>query len=451
MNDLLKIKDHIGWRSIAGEVVAFNCKTQQIVIWNEVASQLWLKIADKPCESVALISWLEQEYNLSFKTAYGDIYAFMWEAASLDLLEQNRFDLPISENTEENGENVLLAVEMKAIEKMIPFAVTFETTYTCNEHCIHCYMEKGGKSLSLKEIKIILDDLAKAECLFLSLTGGEFFLRPDALEIIEYASKLHFVIDILSNGTFIDRGIVEVLAQNPVRRVQISLYGATPEMHDSISNLPNSFNRTIDGIKLLKKAGIKVEIAFPLMQVNWHERHQVKNLSDSLDCLISPSHVITARNNGRQDTFPLRLTDKQLKEFWQDEELSGLYAGRKPFRDHQFYFKFDNLLDAAPCYSGFNSCAITPSGQVLACNQFVHSAGDLKQSNFLDIWRNSDFLKFLRTLKIKDLTTCPTCKLLPSCARCPGLAFLEGGSVYGKSPENCRIASINSAIAEERR
>ncbi len=445
MNKQLRINSRVGWRSIDHEIVAFNCANQQIVIWNKTASQLW-KMLNNGASFDKLINWLIGEYLLDKKRAKQDVAAFLQEANLLGLVEFNHRMIRTERqngNGAKDGENVLLALEMKAIKKLIPFAVTFETTYACNERCIHCYMDRNLPALSLSEIKHILDEIATEGCLFVSFTGGEFFARRDALEIVEYASNLYFVIDILSNGTLVSQDIAKTLAEYSVRRVQITLYGATPETHDSITCLPGSFRKTLRGIEFLIKAGIKVEIAFPLMNVNFHERSLVKNLTKSMGCLISPSPIITARNNGSRDTFSLRLDDEQLREFLEDKELSGLYAGRKPFQDHQFYLGFSDLLDAAPCYSGFNSCAITPSGKVLPCNQLLYEVGDLKKDGFSKVWHNSPQLKYLRTLTLRDLKKCADCELLTFCARCPGLAFLEGDDLLGHSPENCRIAAAN--------
>ncbi|MFH1744829.1 MAG: PqqD family peptide modification chaperone [bacterium] len=443
MNKQYSINLRVGWRYIDSEIVTFNCANQEIAIWNETASFLWKKIYEGATNLDDLVRLFADEYSIDKKMAKRDITVFLQEAVSLDFINypDNKLELKSKDQNDDGGENVLLAIEMKAIEKFIPFAITFETTYSCNEKCVHCYMDRNKHSLSFNEVKRILDEIAAEGCLFVSFTGGEFFTRDDAMEIVEYADKLHFVVDILSNGTLVTEDKANMLALRSVRRVQVSLYGATPETHDSITRLSGSFKKTLQGINFLTKAGIKVEIAFPLMQINFHERYLLKDLAKSLGCLMSPSHVITARNSGEQDTFSFRLNDEQLKLFLEDKDLSSLYAGRKPFQDHQFYFGFSDLTSAAPCYSGFNSCAITPSGEVLPCNQLLYKVGDLREKNFSGIWNNSPQIKHLRNLTIGNLPICSSCPTLSFCARCPGLALLEGGDLLGPSPENCRITT----------
>ena len=451
----IKINKRTGWRLINDKVVAFNCSNQKIVIWNETASAVWGKIVSGAKYS-QIVKWISNEYRIDAVTAKKDTDAFIYEAMQMGFIEINGQQIKNDghseyASTETEGENVLLAIEMDAIKHLIPFAITFETTYACNEKCVHCYMGKRQFSLRLFEIKRILNEIAEEGCLFLSFTGGEFFMRKDAVEIIRHASNLHFVIDILSNGTLISEEIITVLAKHSVRRVQISLYGANEKIHDFITLVPGSFRQSLKSIKNLKEAGIKVEIAFPMMRINFDERYKVKKLTEKLGCMLSPSPIITARNNGSGDTFSLRLSDEQLEKFLADDDFSSLYAGRKPFQDHQFYMGLSDISSAPPCYSGFNSCAITPIGKVLPCNQFLYEVGDLKKDSFSVIWHKSKLLNSLRSLQIKDLVNCRKCKMLSLCARCPGLALLEGKGLLYSSPENCRITSMLYKLKKERR
>jgi len=270
---IIKLHNRIGWRRIGEEIVTFNCNNQNIVIWNNTASELWELLMNKKNVD-EMVNYLVNGYSIDSITAFQDTNNFLQECYDLGFITYKNGNPNTSTDDvhlKENGENILLAIEMRAIEKLIPFAITFETTYACNEECIHCYMDRGIPSLKFPKIKSILKEISEAGCLFITFTGGEFFARKDALKIIEYANELNFVIDILSNGTLINAEIANYLKNNSVRRVQISLYGSTDKTHDGITGLQNSFKQTIAGVKSLRKAGIKVEIAFPLMKQNFSE------------------------------------------------------------------------------------------------------------------------------------------------------------------------------------
>src|SRR5258708_29833351 len=74
----------------------------------------------------------------------------------------------------------------------IPLGVLFEVTHRCNLGCTHCYLTEGPvgrpkptrEELTLDEIRSVLDQLAEAGTLFLTLSGGEVFMRRDFLELL---------------------------------------------------------------------------------------------------------------------------------------------------------------------------------------------------------------------------------------------------------------------------
>jgi len=436
----------VGWRKVGDDIVLFNCGNHNMAVLNETGSFIWPYIC-QGTDLFELISVISRNYQINEDTCRDDLIALLEDLNRGGFIyEYLPESLKSEEAYQESGEDVLLSVEMSAIEKLVPFAATFETTYRCNEKCAHCYMGKGIESMTLEEIKEILAQLAEAGCLFVTFTGGEFFIRSDVLEIIDCADRLHFVIDILTNGTLIDKRIAEFIAGKKVRRVQVSLYGSNHLTHDRVTRVCGSFNRTIEAIKILRQFNIKVEIAYTMMNFNFYERFTVHKLVKEMGCYLSPNPIVTARNNGDKDTFNLRLTDEQIEEFWGDKEFSDMYAGRKPFKDHQLYFGFRDILEAAPCYSGFNSCAITPDGKVLPCNQLMYEVGDLRKNSFHDIWTKSERLAYLRSLKLRNLKGCSNCRLLPNCSRCPGLALIEGGDLLGPSLENCRVTRICDRI-----
>jgi hypothetical protein len=60
----------------------------------------------------------------------------------------------------------------------------------------------------------------------------------------------------------------------------------------------------------------------------------------------------------------------------------------------------------------------------------------VRQQRFIDIWRNSPQLKEVRSIRLRDLSSCSHCAHGSTCTRCPGLAFMEG-NMRGPSTEDC--------------
>src|SRR5216684_8607096 len=96
-----------------------------------------------------------------------------------------------------------------ASRAQIPLAALFEVTHRCNLGCSHCYLTEGpvGRprptrdELALDEVRRALDQLAEAGTFFLTLTGGEVFMRRDFLDIVAHARSLHFSVTIFTTGT----------------------------------------------------------------------------------------------------------------------------------------------------------------------------------------------------------------------------------------------------------
>src|SRR5439155_667740 len=79
----------------------------------------------------------------------------------------------------------------KSVGRRIPLSVHIDLTMRCNERCVHCYrVIERRPELTTDELRALLDDVARAGTLYLTSSGGEIFLRPDLLELIEHAERL---------------------------------------------------------------------------------------------------------------------------------------------------------------------------------------------------------------------------------------------------------------------
>jgi radical SAM protein with 4Fe4S-binding SPASM domain len=77
--------------------------------------------------------------------------------------------------------------------------------------------------------------------------------------------------------------------------------------------------------------------------------------------------------------------------------------------------------------------------------QFPLSCGNVRQQRFIDIWRNSEQLKEVRSIRLRDLSGCSQCAHGSTCTRCPGLAFMEG-NMRGPSTADCEKSFARTGI-----
>ena len=126
--------------------------------------------------------------------------------------------------------------------------VCLELTYRCNEKCIHCYVddrESGGGELSFSDYRTLLDDIRELGCMGVLLTGGEPTLHRDFFEIAFYAKRIGLMVDIYTNGLYVDDGMMDRLISLRPNSISFSFYGGKAEDHDAVTGVPGSFENSL--------------------------------------------------------------------------------------------------------------------------------------------------------------------------------------------------------------
>ena len=160
------------------------------------------------------------------------------------------------------------------------FYFQWHLTERCNRSCKHCYQEgPAARELPLVDLLRVVDGmeatLAKWDKVgTLSLTGGEPFLRRDDLHFLmdrlDSSEQVAFY-DILTNGSLITEPEAEALAAHArLRRVQVSLEGATRETNDAIRG-PGSFESTLAAVRSLASRQIPVSVMTTISKANQEE------------------------------------------------------------------------------------------------------------------------------------------------------------------------------------
>lgn len=330
----------------------------------------------------------------------------------------------------------------RALRLGVPFSVQLDLTYRCNEQCVHCYLDhEDHGEMTTMEIKHLLAEMADAGVFILTLSGGEIFLRKDFFEILEYARSLTFCIKLKTNAVLIREAQAVRLRNLGVQSVQISIYSHRPDVHDAITKVPGSLDRSIRAIRFLKSQDLRVILANVLMTENMQDYRGVRELAHSLGVEYTLDPTITPKMDGEREILNLNAGEPALRQLFRDEMFVGdaeQFCAPPPPSDSE-------SLAALPCSAGHTSCYISPYGEFYPCVQFPLSCGNVRQQRFIDIWRDSGQLKEVRSIRLKDLSGCSECVHGSTCSRCPGLAFLEG-SMRGPSTADCEKSFVRTGI-----
>ena len=202
-----------------------------------------------------------------------------------------------------------------------PVTVTFQVTDRCNYECVHCYQEHVDRDeLSFEEVSRILGEIADLGVLFLTLVGGEFFMRPDANKILQRAHDLGFAIKLLSTGHHIHEKRADFLRTIRPLQVDLSLYGASKDKHEAVTDHPGSWERTIAAAKRLIERDIPVQLKAPVMEQNAAEINDLTELASSMGALFSADAKITTMEDAGADPVWLRMRGDTLQTFYRDKE-----------------------------------------------------------------------------------------------------------------------------------
>ena len=338
--------------------------------------------------------------------------------------------------------SLMAELGQKAFDLGVPLAVHMDVTYRCNERCVHCYLDHDDHGeMTTAEIKSVLDQLAEAGVFFLTLSGGEVFMRRDFFDIVEHARRLLFNVKIKTNGVMIGESEAQRLRALAIDTVQISVYSHRPAVHDAITKLPHSFERTIKAVKFLRDQGLRVKIANVLMTANLSDHTGVQDLATELGVNYGLDPTITPMMDGDTGVLALRVPGEELKSVFRNPALvpnqEEFCAPPEPPSDQD--------LAGYSCSAGHSLCYISPYGDVFPCVQFPLPTGNVRQQKFLDIWNLSPQFKEVRAIQIKDLPVCSSCSHAASCSRCPGLAYMEG-NMRGPSSADCEKSFYKTGV-----
>jgi AdoMet-dependent heme synthase len=328
-----------------------------------------------------------------------------------------------------------------------PINIHFELTQRCNLRCVHClFTHEVRNELTTDEILSIIDHLRKLGVISLSLSGGEIFTRKDVGEILKFLIKERFLLTLYTNGTLINDSLFDTIATLKPFRVEISVYGATPDIHDVITKVPGSFQKTICSMRVLSEIGIPVIFKGFLLKHNFHQRYQMMELAKQVGVEYAFDFNLMPMENGRLDNLSAGLSINQIRSIYHEvnnEELILRNTVKIKTRDSQLP-KGGNVI----CNPGRISGCISSTGDVFPCPTLRIPIGNLREQNFEDIWR-TDKIDSLRYMRLEDLKTCSACPTLEYCNRCPGVAYLETGDYLGPSPN--AVCSKYKSLIEERK
>ncbi|UCH01172.1 MAG: heme b synthase [Deltaproteobacteria bacterium] len=332
--------------------------------------------------------------------------------------------------------------------------VAWEVTRSCNLNCVHCRASSnfGPYPQELDTVKAmeVLEQIREAGKPIIILTGGEPLLRKDIFALADYGTKKGLRMVLATNGTLITPDITEKITESGIKRVSISLDGATKESHDTFRQVNGAFDRAMKGVSYLKDQGIEFQINTTITSHNLSELEGILDLAVRLEA--AAHHVFLLVPAGRaKEMLNQQLNPQEYEDtlYWfykkQDDVPLKLKATCAPqyyrIMTQEAHSKGDKVnskthgLDAVTrgCLAGISYCFIANEGIVQPCGYLELNSGDLRESTFPDIWRNSSIFADLRDFS-KYKGKCGRCKYIAVCGGCRARAYAAHGDYLSEEP-----------------
>lgn len=340
-----------------------------------------------------------------------------------------------------------------------------EATRTCNLSCDDCSSGSNGryddsKDMSFDEIVgRILDPAFELGTRFVDFSGGEFLMRKDCFELLEYANNKGFKISVVSNGTTLNDKSVKRLKSVLGDNLLISL-GVNSFDIDNKKSRQTTSDHVLRKIKLLEEHYIDINICVAIGKYN------ADTFSDTIDNLRKlklPFNRIpfVIRNSDRCE---LMYDSKMLREKFHPtlrRHFHG-YASYTPFfLSPDVYNRItgqseaNNTVPTNPsvgCWCG-SFYGINPEGEVSICPLLLDnlSGGNVLKEDLNQILTESDLFKRVMQ-RDKFGGKCGGCNYRFTCGGCRALAYYQTGDVFGEDP-TCFIDELTeeelASIEEE--
>lgn len=333
------------------------------------------------------------------------------------------------------------------LKKNIPIKGALELTYRCNLRCKHCYgmMDSPLKEMDYNTIARILDEIKKAGCLWLLVTGGEPLIRRDFLKIYTYAKQQGFLVTIFTNATLITAELARLFAMYRPFMIEVSMYGFSKHTYELVTTGGGSFYDTLNGIGLLRAYNIPFRIKMPVLNINKNDLGKVKKFADSLRVDFRCDPIIHPRINGDMSPYKYAVSLKGIKimdrEYSNSQITTCGEAKINLLLQKKRYIYFS-------CGAGMNFFSINPYGQLKLCMLSGYPSYNILQNSFNKGWKryfqgnNNIFLRSRYRYKSKN---CTNCDMLVGCKICPGWwKDKRGKDIFMPNPYLCRIAGFTN-------
>jgi radical SAM protein with 4Fe4S-binding SPASM domain len=327
-----------------------------------------------------------------------------------------------------------------------PHDIYLHMTNDCNLKCPYCYnkgdretkikLEKIGMvapTMNTEEYKALIARIIECGIGRILFTGGEPLMRPDILELIEFArSRSETVkLEILTNAILITDEVAEHLCRH-MNSVTISLDGHERHIHEYYRGR-NTFEPTVRGIRRLVAKKKELGLAQPYVAiVPALTDKNIVNMKEifeySLDDLgadgLAPI-IFQAGDHQEVNITHIPALDVYLEAMDRTREYMTSRAAKQ--EQHAAGGGPRGVAPRNHCGVGHGEISVDPGGFVYPCqslhfDEFV--CGNVRENDIKHIFDESPVMRRVRSTTVDTIAVCSHCDLRYLCnAGCRATAY----------------------------
>lgn len=330
--------------------------------------------------------------------------------------------------------------------------IHLEIISKCNERCLHCYIPHENKVNEIEDDLFynILKQCKEMNLLHITLSGGEPMLHSGFCDFLKQCKEYELSVNVLSNLTLLDDNIISEMKKNPLLGVQTSLYSMNSLIHDEITQMNGSFEKTKSSIIKLIENNIPLQISCPILKNNKNCFNDVRKWAHNHNIHVAADFVIIGKFDHTNDNLDSRLSIVEVEEaMTYISSIDNDYLDKLQTESEE---KKDVLPDDNVCSVCQSSFCITEDGNVYPCAGWQdYILGNLKETSLHDIWSNSEKIKYFRNLYKKDFPECLICSDKDYCNMCMVRNANEhpNGNPLVVNDFFCQIAGLNKKMIQQ--
>ncbi|WP_126664749.1 TIGR04053 family radical SAM/SPASM domain-containing protein [Haloterrigena salifodinae] len=342
-----------------------------------------------------------------------------------------------------------------------PMVLIWELTQACGLACDHCRADaqpnRHPDELSTAEGKRLLEDAAEfGDGQLVVLSGGDPLVRDDVEELIAHGDDLGLRMTITPSGTgSLTANRIQAMADAGLKRMAVSIDGASPESHDAFRGETGSFEETIRAVEDAKAAGLPVQVNTTVCRQTVGELPEIRDLLREIGAVMWSVFFLVPVGRGRI-LEPIDPDEADAVMAWldevSDEEPFGLKTTEAPhYRrvsmqrqraradengeggDDDGGPPSQGLKRRGGIVAGDGFAFVSHTGEVFPSGFLPESAGNVREQPVTDLYRESELF---RNLRDRDTLTgkCGACPYRHVCGGSRSRAFATIGDPFASDP-----------------